>query len=101
LAVPRPHWAGNIHHNDGTGGVRGGFRIALLLDGRERAEKELADIGEDGGAARGDAVLGQEQVELAKGMMDAGGSAEVVGMAGEHGGEVGGILDFLPMDSMP
>jgi len=87
LALLRPHGARNIHHNDGACGIRGGFPVALLLDARERAEKELADIGEDGGAPRRDAVLGQEQIELAKGMMDARGGAEVIGMAGERGGE--------------
>jgi len=75
LTVPRPHRARNIHHDAGTAGIRGGFRVALLLDGRERAEKELTDVGENGGAARGDAVLGEEQVEFAEGMMDAGGGS--------------------------
>jgi hypothetical protein len=45
--------AGSAGHVD-TGGVAGGV---LFIDGGEGAEQEAADVGEDGGAARGDAAL--------------------------------------------
>jgi hypothetical protein len=62
---------------------------------RERAEEQAADVGENGGTARGDAVLGQEFVEVAEGMVDALGGLEVVEIPGEGDVKIGGFLLLL------
>jgi len=63
--------------------------LAFLLDGGESAEEELIDVGEDGGAARGDAVLSEEDHEFGEEVMNLGGGVELGEVAGEGGGEVG------------
>jgi len=85
----RAGWAGNIHHDDGGGGGLGRLGLAFLLDGREGAEEELIDVGEDGGAARGNAVLGEQDHEFGEEVMNLGGGVELAEQAGEGGGEVG------------
>jgi len=67
--------------------------VAFLLDGGEGAEEELIDVGEDGGAARGDAVLREEDHEFGEEVMNLGGGVELGEQAGESGGKValGGI----------
>ncbi len=40
------------------------FSVEFVLDGGEGAEEEIADVGEDGGAACGDAVLGKKAEEI-------------------------------------
>jgi len=51
-----------------------------VLDDGEGAELEAGDVGEDGGATRGDFVLGEEDVESGEGSIDAGGGVEVAGI---------------------
>jgi hypothetical protein len=41
------------------------------VDGGKGAELEAVDVGEDGGAARGDAVGGEEFVEVAESEVEA------------------------------
>lgn len=53
------------------------------VDLRQRAEKQAADIGEPGGTARRDAVLGQELVEIAEGIVDSLGGLEALGIPDE------------------
>ena len=59
-----------------------GFGVEVGIDGRERAEKQAADVGESAGAARRDAPLGAESVEGAEGMVDALGVLEAAGPLG-------------------
>ena len=54
----------------------------VVVDGGEGAQKETADLGEDGGAARRDATLGDEFVESAQGVVNALGTLKVEGVVG-------------------
>ena len=45
--------------------------FAVVIDRGVSAEEEAADVGEDGGAARGDAVFGDEFKEIGEGVIDA------------------------------
>ncbi len=58
---------------------------------RQRAEKQAADVGENGGTARRDAVLCQEFVEIVEGMVDALCGLEVVEPPGEVEVVIGGL----------
>jgi hypothetical protein len=84
---------GKIHDDDGHAGS--GVRVEFLLDGGKGAEEEVADIGEDGGAAGGDAVVGEVAVEVAEGLVDACGGLEAVGVAGEDGGKLRVVLGLV------
>jgi len=68
-------------------GVCGGGR--LLLDDGDGTEDLVGDVGEDGGASRGDAVLGEEQEQAGEEIVDGGGGGEFFQARGEGGGEVG------------
>ena len=75
--------------------VVNGFLLNFECDGGEGAEKQLADVGEDGGAPRGDAVLGEEEEEIGEELVDVRGGVESSELADEVGGEVGGIAFLL------
>jgi hypothetical protein len=66
----------------------GGF---VAVDGGEGAEKHAGNVGESGGAARGDASAGEKFVEGGEGVVDALGILEVAGVLGEFRGEVFGV----------
>jgi len=68
----------------------------FLLDGGEGAEEEVAGIGHDGSAARGDAVLGLEEKEAGEKVIDGYGGAEFSETGDEFGGEIGGFVKLLP-----
>src|SRR5713226_9151003 len=72
------------------GGV-GDSRFVVGVDGREGAQEQAVDIGENGGTPRGDAVPGQEPVEGAQGMVDALSGLESLGLAGQSEGDVGAL----------
>lgn len=78
------------------GGAVAGVRTEFLFDGGEGAEKQAGDIGDDGGAARGDAVLGEEDEELGEDLVDVGGGGKLAEIAGEVGGEVGRVGGWRP-----
>jgi hypothetical protein len=61
----------------------------FMFDGGKGAEFEAGDVGEDGGAAGGDAVLDQQGREFREEVVDMGGGAEVGGLVAEGGAEVG------------
>jgi hypothetical protein len=69
----------------GVGGKRD------LADIREGAKEQAGDVGESGGAARGDVATGEEPKEVGEGMVDALGGLEVFGALGEQVGEVVGV----------
>src|SRR5216683_1314569 len=80
-----------------TFGVEAGaacVRGEIGVDCRQGAEEQVADIGEDGGAARGDTALGQERVEGSEGIVDALGVLEAAGFLGEERQEVLGVAGF-------
>jgi hypothetical protein len=66
----------------------GGF---VAVDGGEGAEKHAGNVGESGGAARGDASAGEKFVEGGEGVVDALGILEVTGVLGKFRGEVFGV----------
>ncbi len=68
----------------------------FLLDGGEGAEEEVAGIGHDGSAARGDAVLGLKKKEAGKEIVDGDGGTELCETGDEFGGEIGGFVKLLP-----
>jgi hypothetical protein len=49
-------------------------------------------VGENGGATRGDAVLGQERVEVVEGMVDALSGLEALVIVAQVGVVIGGFL---------
>ena len=73
--------------------------FAVVIDAGVSAEEQAADVGEDGGAARGDAVFGDEFKEIGEGVIDALRGLEtltgfeeefgVVSLGGEGLGELG------------
>ena len=80
----------------GAGGDSG---FVVFIDLGKGVEKQAGDVGEDGGAACGDFVLGQELVELAEGVVDALGGLELLGIAGEVV-EVVGVFELLLFGEM-
>jgi hypothetical protein len=69
--------------------------VAVGVDEGMSAEEETADIGEDGGTTSGDAVGGEEPVEVTKGVVDALGGLETFPAGEELAGEIGGVGLFL------
>jgi hypothetical protein len=77
------------------------FLVELALDGGEGVEKEVASESHDGGAARGDAVLGLEKKEAREEFIDGKGGLEFGETSREFGGEIGGLVAFLLAAGMP
>jgi len=71
------------------------LRVAFVLDGGESAQKQIARVGHDCGAARGDAVLGLEQKEAGKEVVDRDGRLEFGETGDEFGREVSRLVAFL------
>ncbi len=63
--------------------------VGLVLDGGEGAEEQVADVGEDGGAACSDAVLGKKAEEIGEDLIEVGRGLELGELAEEGDGEVG------------
>jgi hypothetical protein len=80
-------------------------RVALLvralfgLHGSEGAEKQVADVGENGGAAGSDAVFGHEGQKLGEEIVNLPGRFEAAETAGEDG-NVHGVLLALQGERM-
>ncbi len=68
---------------------------AIGVNLRQRAQKQAADVGENGGTARRDAVLSQELIELTEGKIDALGSLEALEIRDEMEVVIGSLLLFL------
>jgi hypothetical protein len=60
-------------------------RLLFGLDAGKGAEKEVANIGEDGSAAGGDALLSEEDQNVREKFVDLGGGIELVELGGESG----------------
>ncbi|MCU1243715.1 MAG: hypothetical protein JWO71_4441 [Candidatus Acidoferrum typicum] len=65
-----------------------GVGIDFALDGYEGVEKLVRDVGEDGGTARGDPVLHDEDKELGEELVDLVGGLKIVELDQEMGGQV-------------
>ena len=83
--------AGKVAEVNVEDGFVGGIGVEFGVDDGDSAEEEIGDVSEDGGAAGGDEVGGQELVELGEGVVDAHCSGEFVGVGGEESAEVGWI----------
>ena len=68
---------------------------AIGVNLRQSAQKQAADVGENGGTARRDAVLSQELIELTEGKIDALGSLEALEIRDEMEVVIGSLLLFL------
>ena len=71
-------------------GVFGRVRVDFRMDDGDGAKKEISDVSEDGCAASGDEVGGEEFVEFGDGVVDAHGGRKFIGFVGEALEEVGG-----------
>ena len=67
----------------------------MLGHGRESAEDEAIDIGDDGGASRGDAALGEEIVEITEGFVEGFGGLKVFAFAHERSEQAEVIFSLL------
>jgi len=74
----------------GVGYAGGG--VGIGVDGREGAEEETGDVGEDGGAAGGDLVAGKKAIEGGEGLVDALSVLKMTGALEEDVGEVVGAV---------
>lgn len=83
----RARWPGKIQHDGGAGCVFGRLCLEFLLDGREGAEELVGDVSQDGGAARGDAVLREMDEERGEEVIDLRGGFEGGGVCGKNGAE--------------
>src|SRR5882762_2840325 len=85
-------WGGTVTlwtgHVEDDGGV---LAIFFFGDGGEGAEELVGDVGEDGGAAGGDFVLGEEEEQAGEEIVDLGGGGEIVEVDGEGGRDFGGV----------
>src|SRR5262249_21602230 len=70
-------------------GFLGGVGIQFGMNDGDGAEEKISDVGENGGATGGDEIGGEEFVEFGKGVVDAHGGGEVVGLVGKALEEVG------------
>src|SRR5258708_27609789 len=81
-------------HGLGFGGV-GDSSLIVGVDGGEGAKEQAVDVSQNGGAARGYGILGQELVEVAEGVVDALGGLEALGIPDERRVDVGGFSLFV------
>jgi hypothetical protein len=84
-------WRGAV----GAGHVEddlGRLGVFLFGDGGEGAEELVGDVGEDGGAAGGNFVLGEEEEKAGEEIVDLGGGGKVVEVGGEGGSNFGRIV---------
>src|SRR6266851_781032 len=70
------------------------LRVGFVSDGGEGAEEEIADVGEDSGAARGNAILRKKAEEIGQDLVEVRGGLEFGELAEEVSGEVG-ILEAV------
>src|SRR5712691_7947398 len=65
-----------------------GLSILFALDGAVGVEELVGDVGQDGGAAGGDAAFGDEDQEAVEKLVDVHGGIELRELGKEIGGEV-------------
>ena len=72
--------------------LNGGRRLVvgcLQFHGGYGAENLVGDVGEDGGAARGNAILRQEEKKAGEEVVQGGGGVEFFEVAGEVASDIG------------
>jgi hypothetical protein len=74
--------------------------MEFAFDGGQGAEKEIAGVGHDGSTARLDAVVCLEVKEAGEEVIDGDGGLEFGETGDEFGGEVGGLVAFVPTAGM-
>ena len=72
-----------------------GVWLSSLASGREGAEDEASDVGDDGDATRGDAAFGEQIVEIAERFVEGFGGLKVFALAHERGEQGEVILGLL------
>jgi hypothetical protein len=87
-------WAGHVK-DDFYRLVFAGLRVKLAIDCGESVKQLVSDISEDGGAARGDFIFGEEEKEAGEEFIDGDGGAEFPEVGGEDGGGFRGVLLIL------
>jgi hypothetical protein len=92
LSCPFTRRAGDIPDNLDWGVFRS-MALVFLLDGGEGTHEQAGDVGQDGGATRGDTAFGEKSKEIGERAIDALGGVEGVASDGEEGAQiVGGVL---------
>ena len=81
--------------DDSDGTFLGVVVLGFSLYGGDGAEKLIGDVSENGGAARGDAVLCEEEQEAGEEIVDGSGGCEFAETCCEGGGEIGGRAAIL------
>jgi len=71
-----------------------------VFEGGEGAQKQVAGVGHDGGATRGDAVLGLEEKKAGEEVVDGDGGLELGETGDEFGSKAGGLVLLLPAAGM-
>jgi hypothetical protein len=66
----------------------------------EALQEQLADVGENGGIANGDAIFRGERKKFAEGAVDGLGGSEVVQGTEKFGGNFFGITELAFLDSV-
>ncbi|MGA2484348.1 MAG: hypothetical protein ABSF92_14675 [Candidatus Acidiferrales bacterium] len=64
----------------------------FAFDGFQAVQEQLANVGEQGGVARGDASLGDEGEEFSEDVVEVVGGLELAGEGGEFGANAVGVL---------
>jgi hypothetical protein len=82
-------WAGHVE-DDFLGLVV--FDLGFQDDGAVGVEELVGDVGQDGGAARGDAAFGDKDQELGEKLVDVDGRVELGEFGEEFPREVEGII---------
>ncbi len=93
-------WGGNRLDGEGEGAAndlipngKAAGAGDFVFDAVEAVEEQLAEIGEDGGLAAGNAVGGEEGKKPAEGVVDVGVGHEFAGDGRELGGDALGVED--------
>jgi len=76
-------------HDDSDGFV--GMALVVVINGAVGVQELVGDVGQDGGAARGDMALGDLDEEIGEEFVDGDGRLEVGEFADELGGEIDGV----------
>jgi len=87
-------WAGHVK-DDFYRLVFAGLRVKLAIDCGESVKQLVSNIGEDGGAARGDFIFGEEEKEAGEEFIDGNGGAEFLEVGGEDDASFRGVLLIL------
>ena len=72
----------------------------IVIDGREGAQEKAVDVSKNGSAASGDAIGGQEAVDVGEGEVDALTGLKILALLQQFGGEIIHLLLFLQVAMM-